>query len=158
MTKSLENILAMIIVVVVLFFMPVVIGEMHYERCLTVTGRSSAEELASQISKEKELTVFNYTQHAEELAKCGYEGELQISYYVYETVAEEAGSSEKRRYVTTWDEIRDEMLLNQKYVFPDNAYVCVTAKAYVRQPSSFALFIKARTDYTATSYIERGGM
>ncbi len=158
MTKSLEIVLAMIGVIAVLFFMPVMIGQMHYERCLTVTGKSSAEELASQISKEKELTVFNYNQHADELAKCGFEGELEISYYVYETVAEEAGSSEKRRYVTTWDEIREEMLLNQKYVFPDNAYVCVTARAYVRKPSSFVLFIKARTDYTATSYIERGGM
>lgn len=157
MTKSLENFIAVIIVVGVLFFMPVIVGQIHYERCLTVTGKSSVEELASQISKEKELTLFNYNQHADELYGCGYEGELQVSFYVYETVADSAGVSERRRYETTWEEIRQEMLTNQVYHFPDNAYVSVKAHAYVRKPSSIVLFIEARTDYTATSYIERGG-
>ncbi len=156
--KALENIVSVIIVVCVLFFMPVLIGQVHYERCLTVTGKSCAEELASQISKEKTLTMFNYSQHADELYQCGYEGELQISYYVYETVANEAGISERRQYVTTWEEIREELLINQVYHFPDNAYVNVTAQAYVNKPASFRLFIEARTDYTATSYIERGGV
>lgn len=158
MMKSIENIIAMIIVAVVLLLMPVAVAEVHYERCRTVTGEGSAEELASQISKEKVLTVFNYNQHADELYNCGYEGELQVSYYIYETVADVAGESEKRMYVTTWDEIREVLLAEQKYVFPENSYVVVKAQAYVRKPSALSLFLSARTDYTATSYIERGGM
>lgn len=157
MMKSLENIISMIIVAVILLLMPVAIAEVHYERCRTVTGKSSAEELASQISKEKVLTVFNYNQHADELYKCGFEGELQVSFYTYEMVADTAGESEKRMYLTTWDEIRDVLLLEQKYVFPENAYVVVKAQAYVRKPSALSLFLSTRTDYTATSYIERGG-
>lgn len=154
--KSLENIISMIIIAAILLLMPVVIAEAHFSRCLSITGRSSAEELASQISREKVLTTFNYNQHADELYKCGYEGELQVSFYTYEMVADGAGQSQKVKYVTTWDEIKAELLVNQVYYFPDNAYVDVTARAYMSRPSSFKLFVQTRTDYTASAYIERG--
>lgn len=155
--KSLENIVAAIIAVCVLILIPIVMSDMHASRCLTVTGKGSVEELASQISKEKELAVFTYDQHADELYKCGFEGELQISFYVYEAVADGVGvESEQRRYVTTWEEIKEVLLTGDSYKFPDNCYVCVTARAYSVPPSGFELFVRTRTDYTASAYIERG--
>lgn len=157
--KSLENIISMIIVVCILLLMPVALAEAHYARCLTVTGESSVEELASQIGREKVLTVLNYNQHADELYRCGFEGELRVSFYVYETVAgSSAAEPERRKYVTTWEEIREQLLSEPSYRFPDNAYVCVTAEAYAGKPSPLRRFIHARTDYSAFAYIERGGV
>lgn len=153
--KALENIVAAIIAVCVLIMVPVIVSDMHASRCLTVTGKSSVEAMAAQISKEKELAVFTYNQYAEELYKCGFEGELRISFYTYEKVADASGETGERKYVTTWDEIRDVLLTGATYKFPENCFVSVTAGAYATTPKKFELFVRTRTDYTSTAYIER---
>lgn len=159
MTKILENFIAVVIAMASLILLPLFLSQAHFARCFSVTGKTSVTELAAKICKEKEITLFTYDQHADELYQCGYEGGLEISYYVYETVADEAGSgSEQRKYVTTWEEIREELISSSKYKFPDGAYVCITARAYSRKPNFLTAFVKSRIDCVETSYIERGGV
>ena len=108
------------------------------------------ESMLAEISSSKEITIVSYDVCAAKLYKSGYEGNCSISIYTYETTLD----GTIHQYITSWEEIKNELITNEKYKVPSKSYVKVAVEANVGDLNAWKKIIRNQSDFIACTYVE----